>query len=231
MLRQIFAISAFCALAPCPVLADGRATIESSTPQGAQRIEVAWNEAGGVRFDPGNADAYMLVHEGVLYAVTSAGGMGPMVMNLSALEGMGGAAGTSPDQGASAAVSVERAEKVISITATGRKETVAGMPGERYDVTWADTQGAQHTDDAVLSNAPLARELARAFETLAATTQKGEVDPRQQAVRDRGLAILRYADSYAVVAASADGLSPGAFALPAKPTDLQDMMKNMGQGR
>lgn len=215
-----------------PALADGRATIQSPTPEGMQRLDIAWNDTGGVRFDPSNSDAYMLVRDGVLYAVTSAGGMGPMVMNLSSLEGMGGAAaGGSPAQGPGAEVSVERAEEVVSLEATGSRETVAGMPGERYRVTWVDAQGAQHTDTAVLSDAALAQELAAAYETLAATTRDGEVDPRQQAVRDQGLAILRYADSYEVISASDEGRSPGDFELPAKPTDLQEMMKNMGQGR
>lgn len=230
MFRKIALIYALLAVATGPAHADGRATIESQTPEGVQRLDVAWNGEGGVRFDPGNADAYMLVHDGVLYAVTSPAGMGPMVMNLSSLEGMGGAAGGAPAQGAGAEVSVARAEKVISMAATGRRETVAGMPGELYDVTWVDPQGAEHTDSAVLSADPLARELAQAFDTLASTTRQGEVDARQQTVRDRGLAILRYADSYEVIALSDKGPRPDALALPAEPTDLQEMMKNMGQG-
>ena len=212
--------------------ADGRATIESPTPEGVRAIEVAWGGQGRARFDVAQTGAYMLALDGTLYAVANAGGMGTTVMDLSSLPQM---SANMPSQGGGDVggdISIQRAEEVVSIEPTGRTETIAGMQGELHMVTWIDEADERHTDNAVLSDAPLALEIAAAFETLAETTSSsGEVDPRQRAVRDRGLAILRYADSYVVVSASEDGRPAGAFELPAEPTDLSAMMQGMGPNR
>lgn len=212
-------------------LADGQATIESPTPEGVQALDISWSGDGHVRFDPEQGGTYMLVRDGTLYGVTDAGGMGPMVMNLSSLEGMAGPGGADDAGAQSPGIGIERAETVVSIEPTGRSETVAGFDGELHQVAWVDADGEQHIDNAVLTDAPLAVELADAFSTLAATTQEGEVDPRQLAVRERGLAILRYGDSYTVTALSGEGRPEGAFVLPAEPTDLLGTMQGMGPNR
>ncbi len=218
------------ALLGAPAFADGRAVIESPTPEGMHELEVSWDGEGRVRFDPGNADAYMLVRDGVLYAVTSAGGMGPQVINLSSIEGMAGAgASAGPDIGAE--IMARRAEAVVSMEPTGRTETLADMEGELYEVTWRDAAGETHVDNAVLTDAPLALELDQAFAALLENTTEGEPDARQVEVRERGLAILRYADSYTVLSAADAGSPPGDFELPAEPMDLQSMMQGMGPNR
>lgn len=215
------------ATATGPVLADGRATIESPTPEGVKAMEVSWNGDGAVRFDPGTADTYMLVLDDVLYALTSAGGMGPQVVNLSSTMGM--AAGADSGSGLGAEVMRRRAEAVLAIEPTGRAEMLAGMEGELYEITWRNAQGESHTDNAVLSDAPLLRELDRARFALSEVTPQGEPDPRLIAVRDRGVAFLRYGDSYTVLSASDEARPAGAFELPGEALDVGNMLDNMGR--
>lgn len=226
-MKYLAALFAFSALAS-PALADGRAVIQSPTPEGMSNLEVSWTGDGQARFDPEQAAAYMLTRDNSLYAVTNAGGMGATVMELSALCDMAGPAAMGGADSMPAGITIERAEDVVAVEATGRTETLAGMEGELYEITWIDSNEQEHTDNAVLSDAPLALEIAEAFEMLAANTCEGEVDPRQNAVRARGLAILRYADSYTVISASDEGRPAGAFELPAEPTDLSAMMQGMG---
>lgn len=217
--------------AAAPALADGTARFTSPTPEGEKTMEMAWLDPGTMRITPGSPETYMLLREGTLYSVTSAGGMGVQVFDMSALGEMAGAMG----QGAGGAeapgqFTIETPEEVISLESTGRSEEVAGIDGELYEIRWRDSDGASHTDQMVLTDDPLAVEMGEAFAAMAAAVD-GETDLRHQAVAERGLGILRYGDAFVIESLDAEAPPASAFELPAEPMDLGNMMGGYGPGR
>lgn len=141
-------------------------------------------------------------------------------------QGMPGAAGPMPE--GAGRFTAHRAESVSSIEATGRTETVAGIDGDVYEVSWVGADGATHTDTAVLSDDPLVVEFSDAFRAFAEAGGSG-VDPRSRRITDRGLGVLRYADDFLVLAISGDTPPPSTFDLPGPPLNLQDMMQGLGR--
>lgn len=213
-----------------PAFAAGTATIETTGPQGPQRMEVAWNDAGALRLGFPGRQAYMVVRDGTLYAVTTDRGR-PMVMNMSEMGalagrmsrgGMGGDIAPGLDR--------HRASTVVAIEATGASREIAGLPAREFMITWTDRTGRERTDRAMLSPDPLAVELTRAFQSLAAASRGTDrPDPRASAIDGRGLGTLAYGDSFTVTEIAAETPPADAFELPAAPMSLKDMMGGTGQ--
>lgn len=88
--------------------------------------------------------------------------------------------------------------EVESFGATGEKEVVAGIQGEVYEIRWRDEDGRTHTDQAVLSDNPLAVELTSVMHEVARTYAEAMDREHSGVVEDalsaRGLGILRYGD-------------------------------------
>lgn len=237
MTRIVFALS-LALTASGPAFADGTARFTSPTPEGVKTMEMAWLDPDTMRISPGTPETYMLVRDGKLYSVTSAGGMGVQVFDLGALGEMagsmsGGAAGAMGGQmndQSMAHLTPEMADEVIALEATGRSEEIAGIQGELYEMSWIDDEGARHTDQMVLTDDPLAIEMGEAFSAMAAAAS-GEVDPRHQAVAERGLGILRYGEAFIIESLTDEAPPAAAFELPAEPLDLGNMMGGYDPGR
>lgn len=214
--------AAVCTLAATQALG-GNATVQSSTDGNTVKMDIRW-KGDNTRMDfPNQANTYMLVRDGKTYSVTNHGGR-TMVMDMSAVgrmaQGMNQAGG---DHG----IGSGRARSVGAIEATGESETVAGVEGEVYTLRWTDQGGREHTDEAVLSDHPLALELTRAFSNFVKASS-GDPDPIGQKLEKKNLGILRFGSQFRVTAID-DGTPPAStFELPAEPMDMQKMMESMG---
>lgn len=207
--------------AALPAFAGGTATVESAGGKSSARMQISWT-GDKMRMDfPQQAGTYMIVRDGKTYSVTDQGGQ-TMVMDISSMSQMA-------DSQAAAEMGVQKAESVNSIEATGETETVAGIEGEIYTITWTDNQGEQQQNTAVLSDNELTVGLTEAFQSFA-DAGGGQPDPIGAAMAERGLGILRFGDSFTVISISGETPAAGEFELPAEPMDMQKMMQRFGGG-
>jgi hypothetical protein len=215
--------------ASLPASAGGTATVSSAGPEGRNQMTAAWADEDTLRLDFAGQPAYMLLLDGEMYAVAMTGGT-PMVLPLGAMagmaQGMAGQGGPLPE--GAGRLGARRARSVTAIEDTGETETVAGIEGGVYRISWVGADGASHTDTAVLTDDPLVREFGRAFRAFA-EAGSDPVDPRSVRIEDRGLGVLRYGDEFVVREISGATPPAGAFELPAPPLNMQDMMRGMGR--
>ncbi|MEF8793651.1 hypothetical protein [Thiohalorhabdus sp.] len=211
-------------LLAAPALAMGAGT--ASVQNEGQTVDVAWESQSKARIDPQGRPGYLVMRDDKLYSVSTRGNR-TMVMDLTAMAGMMGAMrGQMGGQGPSTSPGPEEAVEVESMGATGDSEVVAGIQGEVYEVRWRDKDGQLHTDQAVVSDNPVAVELAAVMEevsrTFAEAMDKDHSGAVQSALSDRGLGILRYDDMHLTEIAE-ESPGAGAFELPAEPMDPSDM--------
>jgi len=219
---SLFATVAALCLAVSPALADGTAVMEAGSPEGRMSLAVAWSDAGALRVDMPGQPTYTLLRDGKAYVVTDLGG-GAMVMDLTSMLRMGGS-GVAP--GGGLGLDGYTAAVVTDLRATGASETVAGLRGEVYEITWTDHAGAAHTDEIVLSDDPLALALSRVMQAYAETLGQN-IDARGAAVTQRGMGVLRYGRDFRLAEISGRAVSPDRFELPAPPMDMQQMMQGV----
>lgn len=171
---------------------------------------------------PGEAESYMLVRDERFFSVTHQGGQ-PIVMDmgqmLSQLGGMmGDMMGEQPTD-----VTGE-INTLVSLESLGRNETIAGIDGEVYSVTYTDGEGASRTTEIVLGQDDRLNELTRAMQswgqTMARILDTPSNDETMDELLEEGDGILRFGDDYRLV--SVDGNTPAAsrFELPAEPQQI-----------
>lgn len=122
--------------------------------------------------------------------------------------------------------------QITALEATGQAETVAGVEGERYRVSWVDSEGRARIDEAVLTNAPLVIEMQKALldgmtRAIARGTGVGGHEAAQQELERRGLAVLRFGDDYRLESISGNTQPDDRFALPSNPIDLRQLMRGV----
>lgn len=221
MTRHILAAAAALGLAPL-AHADGVAEIAAPSSGSSEQVRIAWHDADTLRVDTNEPGSYILARDGSLYAVTDQAGPDLVVLDMSSMGAMAQSMG-----GDMPSIDGHRAASVETVRATGRRETVAGIDGEIYEIEWTDASGAGRKDEAVLSDNRLAREFTAAFSAFATAVDSAS-DARSLAIEQRELGILRYGDDFRLVSLSGDGPGAGHFALPAEPMTMQDMMRGRG---
>lgn len=166
----------------------------------------------------GQADGYMIMRDNRVYVVSQSDG-NTMVMDISQALGMFGAMANS-------ATPSMTDDEVISLTATGRKETHAGVTGEVYLLRYRD-EGRERETELVLTDDKRALEfrdaMLRFAEAMARNMGGGQQPPSndmQQELMALNKGVLRYGDEMTVVSLDTDAVSPSRFELPAPPTDL-----------
>ncbi|OYV26469.1 MAG: hypothetical protein B7Z82_07355 [Halothiobacillus sp. 20-54-6] len=194
----MMSLSAFTA----PVWAAGQAVLQSSINGQTEQVQVSWLSDQQLRMDITRPPAEILLQNGALSAITQIGGM-PIVANVADVDQMARALG----QG-------------------GGLETVAGVPGEIYRMTWRDEQGKAHTDEAVLTKNATVVELSRALQNLGVAAHKGW-DARSAEILHRGLGVLRYAKAYQLQSVSTQAPAASALALPDQSIDVQKLMQGL----
>ena len=161
---------------------------------------------------------YMVLKGGEIYMVTNAEGQ-VMVLSLNQTMSMFGAQ-------ASAASPSTVEGKLLSLDSTGRKETVAGISGEVYDVRYIDQDGKERATELVLASDNRAIEFQRALfamtSSMARAAGKSLEGPEelQNRLTKMNMGTLRFGRDMWVTAISDRRVDPARFALPAEPTDM-----------
>ncbi len=210
-----------------PAFAGGTATIQGTGPGPSgedmeHTMTVTWQDEDTVRLEPDGQPAYMLVRGENSYTITSAGGQ-MMVIDMGAMKSMAQSAGGGAMAGGAGpnAPTIADAQSVSRIESTGREETVAGITGEVYEIHWADSDGASHVDEAVLSDDELLRGMTVAFQAFSkALGGEDASHPLNEALASRGLGTLRFGDRFEVISISDETPPDGHFELPAEPMQL-----------
>lgn len=202
------------ALLPLSVMAAGSAVLQFD----GDTTNLSWQDNRTVRIDtPGEDNSFMLIRDGKAYVVQTEDGapqvmeIGDMMRNLSGQD-----------------KSEVFEEKIESVKATGKKETVAGIAGEVYQFTVIDKDGKSKTTEAVLTNDPLVVEMTQAYlgfsEALAGSKGTSEIRKAFPAGKQ---GLLRSGDDMKLQSISSAAPAADAFKLPAEPVNMNDMMKQM----
>lgn len=204
----------------------GSATVES--PNG-ERMVFEYADGNKLRLNTPQQDTYMLVRDNTLYAVSYNNGQ-PMVVNASTMMKGFASMAKMTEQAAPAGATAE----VISIEATGRRETVAGIRGEIYKITTRE-EGDSITQEVVMSSDARALEFRDAlFTMIRASTEAMDEELRRNSEDFRkrlgsmNMGILRYGTEMKLAAIDGDTVAAARFELPAKPVDMNDLGGLMG---
>lgn len=204
----------------------GSASVESAN---GERVVFEYADGTKLRLNTPQEDAYMLVRDNTMYAVSYNNGQ-PMVVNASTM--MKGVADMAKmtEQAAPSGTTAE----LVSIKATGRKETVAGITGEVHEITTRE-DGREVTREVVMSSDPRALEFRDALFTMVRASADAMDDEMQKnsadfhnRLGDMDLGILRYGSEMKVVAIDGDTVAAARFELPAKPIDMNNLGGLMG---
>ncbi|MFV0276360.1 MAG: hypothetical protein ACK5HY_04140 [Parahaliea sp.] len=174
-------------------------------------------------------DGYMLVRDGKMYAVANNNGQ-PMVFELGSALGLFG-------QMAGSATPGNIDSKVLSLTDTGRRETVAGMQGQVYELRY-EQEGSARLAEIVLSANPLAiafrdvvfnvaEAVADSMDTTQYQSQVAAGEKLQAQLTALNMGVLRYGKDMKVESIEDTTVDARRFALPAEPTDLGSVMSGI----
>lgn len=228
--RQLRAVAAtlrraaLAGLALCSASAlagSGTATVEADDgEQGRITVRIEFLDAQRLRMSsPQHPEAYLLMLDGTAYNVLQFGST-PLVMDAAEMIARAGSAGQLPASPAG----TDDIRKLVSLTALGQPETVAGIAGERHRLRYVDGQGRERDEELVLTSDPLIRDLSRAMYRLgtsmaaAAAIAPPEGSARlMQELDAKGLGLLRLGTRMRVAALDRTALPPSRFELPASP--------------
>ncbi|TEA79326.1 hypothetical protein [Allopusillimonas ginsengisoli] len=210
------------ALGPLCAWAAGTATITTD----GESNTMSWLNSNTIRFDmPSTDGSYMIARDGKAYMVSTeaAGGMPPVMEIGGMMQGFGEMANS--EEGGKAS---PLAMRITSIEATGKKETVAGLDGDVYELTSTDNKGKSQTVQAVFTSDPLAVEMTAAYLALSEAMVGAErVAEFKNALPKDKRGLLRMGDDMVVQSIADTPPAPAAFELPAKPVNMGDMMKQL----
>ncbi len=179
-----------------------------------------------LRVNMGEEDAYMIRRDNTMYMVSNADGQ-LMVVDMSQALNMfaGMAQGATPG-------TVEG--KLLSLKATGRKETVAGIKGEVYAARFIDDKGKERSAELVLAKDRRAVDFQRAMFGMmssmaaAASADTSAAKAMQKQLSSMNMGVLRYDDEMWVANISDRKIDASRFELPAEPMDLSALGGIMG---
>lgn len=210
-------------LAALPVIAaaGGKATIETGAAPGPE-MEIVWQDSDTLRLQEAGDSDYFIVRDGTTYLV-NVGKKGDDVRVIdmaSMVKVMGGATGQSSENG------VSDIGEVGSVEANGKTETVAGVTGRVYHMTWTSPNGETRTQEIVLTDDATVVEMTRAYvgsiQALLADSRK--IGGLLRALPDDDRGVLRIGDQFEVQSISAASPPDSTFELPAEPVDLEKLM-------
>ncbi|HSH85601.1 MAG TPA: hypothetical protein VK979_10665 [Guyparkeria sp.] len=206
--------------------ADGSARFSTGDPN-VPSLTFSWQKNGPGRLDVPGQPAHVLAINGKAWGVAEVAGY-PVSMDLESLADLlgqeSGLARIGPDTVVPA--------QLTAMEPTGRMLTVAGIQGEVYRVSWQDSEGRAHMDEAVFTDDPLVREMQAALiggmaRAIARDTGVSHQGLAEQELERRGLAVLRFGDDFRLEAINANEQPAHRFALPGKPVDLRQMMRGL----
>lgn len=207
-----------------PAWADGTAVMVSEDG----KVKVEFTSSGMLRMDDAAGEGYLLMRDGKLYSVIEDGGS-VMVFDLAdAIASVGSLGQQSGFWDA-------EVDELIAMKATGKTETVDGLQGEQYEMTYRDGQGQQRTEMIVLTQDKTAALLTQTTLEMAKILMRATGEPMAQGfdkmerfTRDGGWGVLRQGDSYRLTQVRDSAVDEARFVLPAEPMKIPSMDSFMG---
>lgn len=183
-----------------------------------QQLVLQYRDDNHVRMNvPG--EGYMLITGGEGYMVSPSGN-GWTVISIKDMATMISAIGAQ--YGATSNVSFMDFNENVEIRNTGRRETVAGLPGDVYEAIQIESDGTRETMEMVMSDHRDAKDAFQGFMRI--STLMGEMAGIQgldKLVDDAyGLgdkAVLRAGDEWVLASINRNSIPESDFALPAAP--------------
>ncbi len=221
--HKVFGWFALLWLAPAVALAGGTAHFVSD----GATVVVEFDGKGAMRIEEvGQSDAFMIMREGKLYSVAYQGS-NPMVIEI------GGAMAMMSTLGDGMMFNQD-AEEIVSFRNTGHSETVAGLRGQVYEMTFIDKKGVHSTEVMVLSKDRTVHEMTKTMAGMSDALM-GAVNAEKSAdellieekVIGKGYGVLRYGDDFALSHIDSNQPASSRFDLPAEPMDLSGMSSFM----
>lgn len=200
-------------LLPLAAAAGGSATLKSG---GGTLIDISWADSHTLRLENRDSPSYFLVRDGKAYAVTRQG-QRTVVMDMGTMmKMMGGQRAAGRDRPAFG--------EIGAIEATGASETVAGVKGSVYRLSWTDHEGRRHSGEAVLTDDPLVVEMTDAYLSSVQAMYGSGATAFQNGLPDGKRGLLRSGSDLRLQSISGEAPPAGDFELPAKPVDLQQLL-------
>lgn len=207
-------------------LADGMARFQTAD-RSMPALTFSWQTPERSRLDTPNETAHVIAVEGKAWGVARVAGH-PVAMDLDQLAALLGQPTALARLGPDAVVP----SQITALEPTGQTETIAGVTGERYRVSWIDSEGRARIDEAVLTDDPLVVEMQDALlggmtRAIARGTGTRGHEAAQRELERRGLAVLRFGEDFRLESISGDSQPDERFAMPSKPIDLQQLMRGV----
>lgn len=226
--KGIVLSTAFFCMAPCVALAGGVATVVSDGA--VTQVEFAGPDL--MRLTTAGEDGYMLLRDGRLYSVVSDGGESMVIDVGQSMEAMGGLMEGAMEQ----AFFDAGFQQILSFNDTGRRETVAGIQGDVYEMTAIDERGQTVTSSVVVSADQNVREMTEAMLSMLSVLVQsvGEETAShtfmQEEIIGRGLGVLRQGSDFSLALMDSTAPSASRFELPAAPMEMPAMDGVFGAG-
>lgn len=194
----------------------GKATVQATDDSGkSMNMDFEYRGDNQLRMSvPQQQGGYMLVDGDAVYSVTQQNGQ-PMVMRLDKLLSTSGMQAPALPGG--------DVEGVSKMENTGRTETVAGIQGEVWTMTYTDADGQTRTDEVVVSDDRRAVAFSQALTGMGQAMAKAAGQPAQDdplARQMEGKGMLRMGSQMRVTALSDADPAASRFALPAEPMEI-----------
>ncbi len=173
------------------------------------------------------ADSYMLFRDGKATVVTHTQGQ-TLVMDMEKMMKMASGFGAASGQSTQSFTS-----SVKSMTATGKKETVAGIKGEIYQLEWIEN-GQSRTDELVLSKDKKARAYTRAWMNAVRAMQKAGAEKEIKGdhlvarLEKKKMGILRLGDRFELKSIKSNKPDAARFEVPEATMEIPNMGAILG---
>ncbi len=190
-------------------------------------------EGDKLRINIPDNQGYMILRDEHLYMVSENDGQVMVVDMNSAFSMFGGMAASATPEHVSG--------KLVSMKATGRSESLAGMTGEVYLVRFIDHEGVERESEVVLSPdkraigfrdavANMAMTMASSMRQAGMSEAMDSGEEMQRKLENLNRGVLRYGEDMRVQSITETTVAQERFVLPAAPTDLGGMMRGMMGG-
>ena len=211
------------------VHAGAAATFQTGADASAPQATLEYSDDAQMRMGvPGQPGSYILVRDNNAYIVSQPSQGSAVVMDLGAMVKMMGESWSESVNSVQSAP--EGMTTFVSLEDTGRNETVAGIRGDVFILTYKDEQGNTQSDELVLTRDDDVREMTVALfqmgqqmgAALGAEDASGNDEfHREMAAQQRG--VLRMGSSFRLVEIDSKGPGAGRFDLPAQPMAMPDL--------
>ncbi|GAA0527676.1 hypothetical protein [Pigmentiphaga daeguensis] len=172
---------------------------------------------------PQSPNNYLLARGDKIYAVSRVNGQ-QVVMEAADLMRMAGGLMPSPT------AALEQVSAIVSLQPTTRSETVAGLGGTVYVLTYEDGRRQRRTEELVLTSAPAASELTaaalklgRSLASLSGTLLPPGADDLARRLQADRLGLLRFGDRFRVETLDDRAPPPSRFDMPGGSFQIPDL--------